>query len=552
MNTIIKRTYLLLFLVAGIVYACDDLDEVIYTYTDQNAFETHDNAIEAVNGIYQPLHSVTARAIFYLNDMTTDACYKKEMDTELLNEGKMSDNSDVANSWLGYYQMVGRANIAVDNITTIPDERFVAGKPSKARLIAEAHFMRAFAYYQLTDLFYTVPLIVNSKISVDAKIPPSSIEDIESQIEYDLLMAKNALPENYGSTADAGRPTLGAAYGMLCRLYMRGAGRERTAGGVPDEKWKAALYYANEVLTLRDKGVYSLQENVWDVFDPSTDATLYNNELIFAVRSRKDLPNGSSDIGMNFTPWEYDMGWNLFNVPLELAWQFDKDDERYSQLLVTNYKNVYDEPIYYRIPENIEEVGKVYALNTPAPGDRTLELDAAYTKKYKYLRPGSYNYNTNNNMVILRLADIILCKAEVLNELNGPTAEAVELVNEIRRRAFKNSDHDLQPADYASREALRSTICDERMLELNNEGSRRPDLIRMGLWKDRMDKYIAKIKTKSEWREANSTDPNADFSSEWKVYPTDLKENDIRRYFPVPKRESDLNPDLLKCRSFAY
>ncbi|MBD8388831.1 RagB/SusD family nutrient uptake outer membrane protein [Dysgonomonas sp. BGC7] len=545
-----KKIYITILFLAGIIYSCNDLDEVIYTYTDQNAFVTQDNAIEAVNGIYQPLHSVSARAIFYLNDMTTDACFKKEMDTELLNELKMSDNGDVANSWLGYYQMVGRANIAIDNIPTIPDERFVAAKPAKNRLIAEAHFMRAFAYYQLTDLFYTVPLIVNSKIAVDTKIPPSSIEDIEQQIEYDLLMAKNSLPQDYGTTADAGRPTLGATYGMLCRLYMRAAGRTRLNGGDATAKWQSALHYANEVLTLRDKGVYSLQPKVWNVFDPSKDETLYNNEILFAVRSRKDLPNGSSDIGMNFTPWNYDMGWDLFSVPLELAWKFDKADQRFTELLVTNFKNVYDEPIYYRIPASIEEVGKVYALNVPSAGERTLELDAAYTKKYKYLRPGSYNYNTNNNMVILRLADIILCKAEILNELNGPSQDALNLVNNIRERAFQNTTHNLQLINYTSKEGLRSAICDERLFELNNEGSRRPDLIRMGLWKNRMDGYIAQIKTKSEWRKQNSTDPNADFSSEWKVYPNDLKENDIRRYFPVPKRESDLNPALLNCRTF--
>ena len=92
----------------------------------------------------------------------------------------------------------------------------------------------------------------------------------------------------------------------------------------------------------------------------------------------------------------------------------------------------------------------------------------------------------------------------------------------------------------------------ERLLELNNEGVRRPDLIRMGLWKDRLDKYIAGIKLMSEWKEKNAKDPGAvDFSSDWKVYPQDLTENDIRRYFPAPKRELDLNPALADCRSFA-
>lgn len=239
--------------------------------------------------------------------------------------------------------------------------------------------------------------------------------------------------------------------------------------------------------------------------------------------------------------------------PLELTWKFDKADERYSELLVTQFRNVYDndatpKPRYYQIPESIEKVGTVYA---DSETQTINELGASYTKKYKYLRPGTYNYNTKNNMPMLRLADIILCKAEILNELNGPTQEAVDLINQIRSRAFQDDAHNLSLASYSSKEALRDAICDERLLELNNEGVRRPDLIRMGLWKDRLNKYIAAIKLKSEWRQKNSKDPNADYTSEWKVYPQDLTDNDIRRYFPVPKRELDLNPDLANCRSFS-
>lgn len=559
MNNILKKglIYTVAFLSAGIISSCDDtLDEVVYSeLTSDNAFVTKDDAVAAVNSMYEPLHGVSNRAIFYLNDMTTDACYRQEMDCELLNELKMSTNQDISSSWNGYYKIISRANIALDKIPGIADEQFGetdAELALKNRLLAEAYFMRGFAYYQLTDLYYTVPLITSSDVAVDAIVPPASIEDLEKQIEQDLIAAKATLPQSFSDKLDAGRATFGAAAGFLCRLHMRAAGRARLTGGDDAAHWKKALEYANEILALNGS-VYSLQPKVWDVFNPETDATLYNNELIFAVRSSQDIPSGSSDIGMNFTPWEYDMGWNLFSVPLELTWMFDKDDERYSELLVTNYRNVYDndatpKPKYYKIPESVDKVGTVYV---DADNMTINELGASYTKKYKYLRPGSYNYNTKNNMPMLRLADIILCKAEILNELNGPTQEAIDLINQIRSRAFQGDTHNLALASYPTKDVLRSAICDERLLELNNEGVRRPDLIRMGLWKDRLDKYIAAIKVKSEWREKNATGSNVDYSSEWKVYPQDLTENDIRRYFPAPKREQDLNPDLANCRSFA-
>ena len=153
----------------------------------------------------------------------------------------------------------------------------------------------------------------------------------------------------------------------------------------------------------------------------------------------------------------------------------------------------------------------------------------------------------------MRLADIILCKAEILNELNGPTQDAIDLINEIRERAFQDTDHNLKLSDYSTQEALRNAICDERLFELNNEGTRRPDLIRMGLWKDRLDKHFAQIKQKWIYNEDNveqKTGTRPDYSSNWLVYPTDLTEDDIRRYFPAPKRESDINPDLNHCRDF--
>lgn len=560
MNNILKKGFVCaaILLSVGFFSSCEDtLKEVVYSeLTSENAFKTKNDAAAAINSMYEPLHRISSRAIFYLNDMPTDACYRQEMDNEILNEGKMSINGDVANSWDYYYRVISRANIAIDKIPEIADIEFdedaTLAKTAKDVLIAEAYFMRGFAYYMLSDLFYTVPLVTDSDIPVNSLLPPSSLDEIEKQIENDLLAAKANLPQSYSNRLDAGRGTYGAATGFLCRLHMRIAGRARLAGSDAAVSWQKALSYANEVLALNGS-VYSLQPKIWDVFDPETDATLYNNEIIFAVRSSQDIPSGSSDIGMNFTPWDYDMGWNLFSIPLELTWMYDKEDERYTEVMVTSFRNVYDndnspKPRYYEIPESIEKVGTVYFDSET----KTInELGASYTKKYKYLRPGTYNYNTRNNMVMLRLADIILCKAEILNELNGPNQESIDLINQIVSRAFQNDTHNIKLSDYSSKESLRSAICDERLLELNNEGVRRPDLIRMGLWKDRLDKYIAAIKLKSEWREKNAKDPNADYSSEWKVYPNDLTENDIRRYYPAPKRESDLNPELNNCRSFA-
>ena len=164
-------------------------------------------------------------------------------------------------------------------------------------------------------------------------------------------------------------------------------------------------------------------------------------------------------------------------------------------------------------------------------------------------------------MPLLRYADILLCKAEILNELNGVNQESVDLLNQIRQRAFQNSNHNYTLAQFASKDEFRSKLCDERLFEFNMEGLRRIDLIRMGLWKDRLDKYMDVIKQKLETKQANMNarrDPNVvpnpyDLSPQWRVYPkfnSPLKVYDQRRYYPIPSVYSNKYPDLQNNRSF--
>jgi len=344
------------------------------------------------------------------------------------------------------------------------------------------------------------------------------------------------------------------AYGYLMRLNMRKAGRLREEGKDPSAAWQAALVYADQVI---GSGKYTLQTKVFDVFDPSKAETLNNNEIIFAIRSSDKVPSGASDLALYFTPWEYDMGWNNINMPLELYWKFDPDDQRLKELIVTSYDNVYGKPIKYVSPK-LNEVG---TLRNEASNPQIVESDAVYTKKYKYTKPGTYNYNTPNNLILLRYADVLLCKAEILNELNGPTQESVDLINRIRERAFENSAHNYTLANFASKEEMRSKLCDERLFELNMEGVRRIDLIRMGLWKDRLDAYMDVVKQKLQTKEANLNarrNPNEvpnpyNLTPEWKAYPkfsNPLKPYDKRRYYPIPSVYSNKFPDLQNNRSF--
>lgn len=96
--------------------------------------------------------------------------------------------------------------------------------------------------------------------------------------------------------------------------------------------------------------------------------------------------------------------------------------------------------------------------------------------------PAGTDVNQGVDYIVYRYADVILAKAEALNEINGPTKEAIDLINDIRERAFPNMPEKLlKLEDFAGdKDKLREHILKERGWELCFEGCRREDLIRHG------------------------------------------------------------------------
>ncbi|MDQ6762139.1 MAG: RagB/SusD family nutrient uptake outer membrane protein [Bacteroidota bacterium] len=85
-----------------------------------------------------------------------------------------------------------------------------------------------------------------------------------------------------------------------------------------------------------------------------------------------------------------------------------------------------------------------------------------------------------NDIPLARYADVMLMLAEAINNQNGPTAEAVALVNEVRA---KHGGIGLLPAaDVVSMQSFDDAILRERGWDLFMEGQRKMDLIRHGKW----------------------------------------------------------------------
>ena len=123
--------------------------------------------------------------------------------------------------------------------------------------------------------------------------------------------------------------------------------------------------------------------------------------------------------------------------------------------------------------------------------------------------PSSVGFQAGNDIPIVRYADILLSRAEALNELSGPSQEVMDLINEVRNRA---NAPDLNLSDY-NQDSLREAILEERGWEFWFEGKAREDQIRHGV-------FISRAQARAK---------NA---------------QDFHKIFPIPQVELDANPDL--------
>lgn len=555
----------------------DPLEEVVYsTLTSNLAFTSAENAEAAVVAMYAPMRQLYYRYMNDVNDVTTDLSNGKIAEFDRLNDEKIFVHDYNKILYSEFCKIATRANIVIDELPKMDDALFEE-TDSKEVMMAQAYFMRAYAYYNLSDIYYQVPLILSSEVNTAGEQTCASIDDIDAAIESDLKEAVKNLPKSW-DVANSQKATYGAAEALLTEFYMRQAGRYRNAGKDAGTIWQKALDECNKILAMVGSE-YELLPDVRDAFSPSTapgpwsQAGLENKEIIWAQKNNGSAEDGTSNLGLMFSQWEYNLGWACIYSSLELAWLFDKEDLRYKNLLVTEFANIYgiaSAPGFYKAPDSIEEVGGIANLikgrttpyvdvlgqgnDVPVEAWATIncsELTCLGTNKYPNTDMWNYSYINPNNFPIFRVAEFYLAKAEILNEISGPTKEAVDAINVIRTRAFGNTGHNYTLAGVGSKENFRSLICDERAFELNNEAKRRPDLIRMGLWKDRLDKFIESKKTMAHWQSINNPKiSEEDALGTYKTYPKDLTEKDIRRYWPIPFREVEISPELANARTF--
>jgi len=457
------------------VSACNILEEEPeHILVTSGFYQSEGDAVAAVNTIYNRLYSnVYERHMQLMVDLPTDD-YKNGqgmnnpflIDLEFLRI--TTENQFVANTWRDHYDGINRANTIINRAPDID-----MNEELKTRLIAEARFLRGLFYFNLVRFYGDVPLVLEDTRSLEElNITRDPVDQVYQQLISDLMFAADNLPVSYPDN-QTGRATQGAAKVLLGKVYLT------------QQDWSNAVQTLGEIVNNEATYGYGLHENFADNWDPATENGV---ESIFSAQFMQDPGNGNilmrSTVPRSRVPGL--VGWEA-DIPTQEVYDlFEEEDERRAATFYTSY----------------EKDGTVYEFPWPL--------------FYKYFDPSQTNATSqsNANIHILRYADVLLMYAEALNELNGPTPEAYEAINRVRRRAHNDTDHDLAGL---SKEDFRDAVYLERRLELVMETHRWFDLVRTGRFVEVMQNH----------------DENGG---------TNVQAHNV--LMPIPQREIDTNPNL--------
>ncbi len=505
--------------------SCSKLDvDVESQYVKDNFPVTNADYAALFGTMYSNLSSQYGVPYWRMQELSTDAAIIPARDGNFDDGGQYRqlhyhtwtiDHPNVRDIWQWGFGGINNCNrlINLTNESSVPEA-------SKTASLAEVRAMRALYYYFMMDLYGNVPIIDTFPVST---LPGNQTrEKVFEFIEKELLAVVSQLPvkDNNNRQLVYGRPTQAMAYALLEKLYLNA------------EVYTGKPRY-NDVVTMADNILknanYALDAKYSDIFDVNNGAQV--NETIFAIPYDQQIPgnqmtrfgfypalaasygiNVGFSIAMSTTPEYY----NRFNLTNDVRNSFWLIGKQYAP--DANRKPDLSKPVFVAGTTTQIEITPDLILKPGKPMDlgNTVADQAKGIRSIKYWPDVNAIQATRlngNDMPVLRLADVMLMKAEAV--LRGATATTVNgelqtplvLVNKIRSRV----------GALAATTVTLTTLLDERAREFSWEAWRRNDLIRFG-----------------------------QFETEYPL-PNDvltMNKDLTRRIYPIPANELKLNANL--------
>jgi len=335
--------------------------------------------------------------------------------------------------WSTSYEAIRDANIVLDNL----EASEVSGEEQEM-LRAEARFIRATSYFFLQNWFGPTPLITSSEQD-NLEPERASEEQFNEFISTEYSDSAAVLPAQR-PVDQKGRATKGVALAMLTKFFLN------------TKQWERCADTAQMVI---DMGEYELYPDFFELFQVENEN---NDEFIWvhnAVRQPGEgnvFPPAAFPPGFptsDFGPGRHENWAAQVRLRDNFVRSFADDDDR-KDLIITEFTNT--------------------------EGNTVELLGDDNSRSFKYWPdPNANGRWTGNDIPEVRYSDILLSRAEALNEINGPNQESIDLINSVRSRAGVS---ELEDSDFSSRSDLREHILDERGWEFYHEAKRREDMIR--------------------------------------------------------------------------
>jgi starch-binding outer membrane protein, SusD/RagB family len=413
-------------------------------YKTESDFEQAVNAIyDGLSKVYTPLQSHAVILGSRCDEFTNGGDISLEINN-------FTDDATFVDYWVMWqklFQGVYRCNVLLSESQGINKEDI----PKIERFRAEARFLRGIFYFDLVRTFGGMPLYERN-VSIDEyyTIPRSSAEETYNFIIDDFRAAAAVLPAEYKGN-DIGRATSWAAKGFLAKvlLYM--------------EKYEECLSLCNEII---NSGKFQFLP-VWvDIFNEDNDN---GPQALFQIQYISGGDGEGNEMpGLYMNPNAKTFAGRTFStrgatgypkVTGQFYNSFDTSDVRRDFSIIRNFLDLNGNP----------QTGSFVGKFTVGAYDA-----------FDFL-------NWGINHTLLRFTEILLMKAECINELSGPTAEAVEIVDQIRDRAGLPALTDLEKAN---KQSFFDALVRERAHELAFEDNRWFDLVRWGIAEKVINDYL--------------------------------------------------------------
>ncbi|MDO5035428.1 MAG: RagB/SusD family nutrient uptake outer membrane protein [Porphyromonas sp.] len=364
-------------------------------------------------------------------------------------------NSQVLEYWNNNYIGISFCNQILEKVPNIPAEKIT--EQERNQYIAEAHFLRA--YYHLKLLLNFEEIIIRDTyiVNQDQLEKGNSTREETWNFIISDLKAATSLPASYDAE-NVGRATSGAANAYLGLCYLTMA----------YEQSNKKAEHLQQAVTHLDKVVgYTLEPNFISMF---TGDNKNCKESIFELQFSMTTANGAN-YRTQFHKWMAASelgGWDEI-LPSEILLNAYKKEGKIATTGL--YDSRFYETIFFNDPYYNDGSGKIFGKDYNDLFDREKPV---FRKFLPNTAEGMKQNYSAINIPLMRYANVLLMKAEALNEL-GRTADAIPLINQVRA-----VHGDMPPITGTTQDAVRLQIEHERMIEFPLENWRWYDLRRWG------------------------------------------------------------------------